>query len=197
MASPIIRLFTLLFAVVASALIILPGAVAQAQQPKLEMHRTGVDSKDPSGWHLAVSTKGSFSVRMPIPFNDFSVRSTDPKAGEEVTHVIGGKSVEGIKVSAVEVPASTKPSPSLDKILADFSGKPGSKVSDVQRASKGGVDTLTFSVSAAPTSAYIRYIKTKSAMYSLIIEFPNAHRGDVDGIREEFFDSFMTNPARQ
>jgi hypothetical protein len=190
MASPIIRLFALLLA---PALIVLPGAVARAQQPKLEMHRTGVDSKDPSGWHLAVSTKGSFSVRMPIPFNDFTVRSTDPKAGEEVTHVIGGKSVEGIKVSAVEVPASTKPSPSLDKILADFSAKPGSKVSDVQRASKGDVDTLSFSAGGAQTSAYIRYIKTKSAMYALIIEFPNAHRGDVDGIREEFFDSLKIN----
>ena len=194
MASLIMRLFALLFA---PTLIVLPGTVAQAQQPKLEMHRTGVDSKDPSGWHLAVSTKGSFSVRMPIPFNDFTVRSTDPKTGEELTHVIGGKSVEGIKVSAVEVPASTKPSPSLDKILADFSAKPGSKVADVQRASKGDVDTLTFSVSAAQTSAYIRYIKTKSAIYSLIIEFPNAHRGDVDGIREEFFDSFKTSPIGQ
>jgi hypothetical protein len=187
MASPIIRRFALLSAL---PLIMLPAAAAQAQQPKLEMHRTGVDTKDPSGWHLAVSTKGSFSVRMPIPFNDFTVRSTDPKAGEELTHVIGGKSAEGIKVSAVEVPASTKPSPSLDKILADFSAKPGSKVSDVQRASKDDGDTLSFLASGAQTSAYIRYIKTKSAMYSLIIEFPNAHRGDVDGIRTEFFDSF-------
>jgi hypothetical protein len=192
MASPIIRLFAL---ILVPAAIMLPAAVARAQQPKLEMHRTGVDTKDPSGWHLAVSTKGSFSVRMPIPFNDFTVRSTDSKAGEEVTHVIGGKSAEGIKVSAVEVPASPKPSPSLDKILADFSGKPGSKVSDVQRAGKGDVDTLSFSVSGAQTSAYIRYIKAKSAMYSLIIEFPNAHRGDVDGIREEFFESFKTNAA--
>jgi hypothetical protein len=194
MASPIVRLSALLLAQV---LITLPGVVAKAQQPKLEMHRAGVDSKDPSGWNLAVSTKGSFSVRMPIPFNDFTIRSTDPKAGEEVTHVIGGKSVEGIKVSAVEIPASTKPSPSLDKILADFSAKPGSKVSDVQRAAKGDVDTLSFSVGGAQTSAYIRYIKTKSAMYSLIIEFPNAHRGDVDGVREEFFDSFKTSPAGQ
>jgi hypothetical protein len=191
MASPIIRRFALLLAL---ALIMLPGAVARAQQPKLEMHRTGVDSKDPSGWQLAVSTKGSFSVRMPIPFNDFTVRATDPKAGEE-THVIGGKSAEGIKLSAVEVPASTKPSPSLDKILADFSAKPGSKVSDVQRAGKGDVETLSFSVSGAQTSAYIRYIKAKSAMYSLIIEFPNAHRGDVDAIREEFFGSFKTKLA--
>ena len=174
------------------ALVMLPGFAARAQQPKLEMHRTAVDSKDPSGWHLAVSTKGSFSVRMPIPFNDFTVRSTDPKTGEEVTHVIGGKSTEGIKFSAVELPASAKSAPSLEKILADFSAKSGSKVSDVQRAAKDDVDTLSFSVSGAQTSAHVRYVKTKSATYSLTVEFPNAHRDDVAALREEFFDSFKT-----
>jgi hypothetical protein len=189
MASSIVRLFALFLPL---ALIMLPAVAARAQQPKLEMHRAGVVSTDPSGWHLAVSTKGSFSVRMPIPFNDFTVRSTDPKTGEEVTYVIGGKSTEGIKLSAVEMPASAKSAPSLEKILADFSAKQGNKVSDVQRAAKGDVDTLTFSVSGAQTSAHVRYIKTKSTTYSLTVEFPNAHRNDVVGVREEFFGSFKT-----
>jgi hypothetical protein len=124
---------------------------------------------------------------MPIPFNDFTVRSTDSKTGEEVTHVIGGKSSEGIKFSAVEMPVSAKSAPSLEKILADFSAKSGSKVSDVQRAAKGDVDTLSFSASGSQTSAHVRYIKTKSATYSLTVEFPNAHRDDVAVLREEFF----------
>jgi hypothetical protein len=190
MVSSFVRPFALLLPLM---LVTLPGVAARAQQPKLEMHRAGVDSKDSSGWHLAVSTKGSFSVRMPIPFNDFSVRSTDPKTGEEVTHVVGGKSTEGIKLSAVEMPASAKAAPSLDKILADFSAKPGSKVSDVQRAAKGDVETLSFSVSGAQISAHVRYVKTKSATYALTIEFPNAHRDDAAGVREEFFGSFKTN----
>jgi hypothetical protein len=185
----IIRLFSLFLA---PALVMLPTVAPRAQQPKLEMHRAGVVSQDPSGWHLAVSTKGSFSVRMPIPFNDFTVRSIDPKAGEEVTHVIGGKSTEGIRVSAVEMPTSAKSAPSLDKILADFSAKPGNKISGVQRISKGDVDTLSFSVSGAQTSAHMRYIRTKSATYVLTIEFPNAHRDDVAPLREEFFGSFKT-----
>jgi hypothetical protein len=130
---------------------------------------------------------------LPIPFNDFTVSSTDPKTGEEVTHVIGGKSTEGIKLSAVEMPAPAKSAPSLEKILADFSAKPGSKVADVQRAAQSDVDTLSFSVSGAKTSVHIRYIKTKSAAYSLTVEFPNSHRDDVVGIRQEFFGSFKTN----
>jgi len=179
------------------ALVALPGVAARAQQPKLEMHRAGVDGKDPSGWSLAVSTKGSFSVRMPIPFNDFTIRSTDPKTGEEVTHVIGGKSTEGIKLSAVEIPASAKSPPNLEKILTDFSAKPGSKISDVQRAAKGDVDTLSFSVSGAQASAHIRYIKTKNAIYALTIEFPNAHRDDATAVRDEFFGSFKSKTTGQ
>jgi hypothetical protein len=190
MISSTIRFFALRLAL---PLVVLPGVAAHAQQPKLEMHRAGVDSKDASGWYPAASTKGSFSVRMPIPFNDFTVRSSDPKTGEEVTHVIGGKSSEGIKLSAVEIPASDKKAPTLDKILADFSAKPGSKVSDVQRAAKGDVDTLSLSISGAQTSTHTRIIKTKAATYVLTVEFPNAHRDDVAAIREEFFGSFKTD----
>src|SRR5262245_13655366 len=141
MVSSIARLFVLFLPL---ALVMLPAVAARAQQPKLEMHRTGVVSTDPSGWHLAVSTKGSFSVRMPIPFNDFTVRSTDAKTGEEVTHVIGGKSTEGIKLSAVEIPASAKSQPNLEKILTDFSAKPGSKIFDVERTDKGDGESLVY-----------------------------------------------------
>jgi len=48
-------------------------------QPKLEMHRIGAKADDGSGWHLAVSSKGSFSVLLPIPFNDFT---TNDATGE-------------------------------------------------------------------------------------------------------------------
>src|SRR5258708_37417286 len=91
--------------VVLLALMILASAVAQAQQPKLEMHRLGVNADDGSGWHPAVSTKGSFSILMPIPFNDFTTR--DAGTGE-VTHAVGGKSSEGIKFAAVWAPLTSK-----------------------------------------------------------------------------------------
>jgi len=195
MAMPVARLLAIVFRLVLAlvlplALVALLGAAVRAQQPKLEMHRTGVDSNDGSGWHLAVSTKGSFSIRMPIPFNDFTVRSADPKTGEEVTHAIGARSAEGIKFSAVEI---AKGAANLDKVLAEFSAKRDAKVSDVKRATQGGADTLAFSVTGAQTSAHMRYIKTKTATYSLIIEFPNAHRADVAAIKDEFFGSLKTD----
>ena len=59
MTSTVLRPFVRL-ALVAIVL----GTMAAAQaQPKLEMHRVGVSADDGSGWHLAVSSKGSFSIR--------------------------------------------------------------------------------------------------------------------------------------
>jgi hypothetical protein len=94
-----------LFAIILSSALTLTCAPARAQQPKLEMHRVGVNADDGSGWHQAVSTKGTFSVRVPIPFNDFT---THDAATGEVSHVIGGKSSEGIKFMAVEIPVTAK-----------------------------------------------------------------------------------------
>src|SRR5262245_37181437 len=158
----------------AALTIIVGGAAAQAQQPKLEMHRAGVSVDDGSGWYPAVSTKGSFSVRLPIPFNDFTI-ALDPSTGE-VSHVVGGKSSEGIKFSAVEVPVSAKTPTDLATIPKTFSADPANKVSDVSRATKDGMDTLSFSVTGPASSAQVRYIRTTGALYTLTIEYPNAYR---------------------
>src|SRR5689334_6675583 len=111
------------------AAILAVPAVSEAQ-PKLEMHRAGVNADDGSGWHLAVSTKGSFSVLLPIPFNDFT---TNDAATGETSHVVGGKSSEGIKLAAVELAVAAKPLPDLASIPKSMAATPGSKVSEVTR----------------------------------------------------------------
>jgi hypothetical protein len=168
------------------AFFIIAGSVAQAEQPKLEMHRAGVTADDGSGWHLAVSTKGSFSIRMPIPFNDFTIH--DAGTGE-VTHVIGGKSSEGIKFSAVETPTAKTPA-DLGAIPKTFSSDPANKVLNVNRQSKDGVDTLSFSVTGPSSSAHLRYMRIKRTLYILTIEFPNAYREIVATTKDKFFGSF-------
>ncbi len=180
MLRPLARILSL-------ALVILAGAVAQAQQPGLEMHRAGVNADDGSGWHSAASTKGSFSVRMPIPFNDFTVR--DASTGQ-VSHAIGGKSSEGIKLAAVETPVTAKTPDDLGAIPKSFSSNPANKVSDVSRQTKDGADTISFSVTGSASSAHFHYIRMKGTLYLLSIEFPNAHREVVAAIKDGFFGSF-------
>ena len=180
---------TLLRAFVRLALVaIVLGTMAAAEaQPKLEMHRVGVSADDGSGWHLAVSSKGSFSVRLPIPFNDFSTH--DPTTGE-VSHVVGGKSSEGIKFMAVEIPVTATTPTDLGAIHKSFSSNPVNKVSDVSRQTKDGADILSFSVTGPASTAHFRYIKVKGMLYSLSIECPNAHRDAVAAMKDKFFGSF-------
>jgi hypothetical protein len=184
MLAVILRLFALL---VSSALVVVASATASAQQPKLEMHRVGVSADDGTGWHSAVSSKGAFSIRLPIPFNDFSTH--DARAGE-VSHVVGGKSSEGIKFMAVEMPVTAKTPDDLGAIPKSFSSNPANKVSDVSRQTKEGADTLSFSVTGPSSTAHFRYIKVKGMLYTLSIEFPNAHREAVSAIKDKFFASF-------
>jgi hypothetical protein len=173
--------------ILAPALIILASVMAQAQQPKLDMHRAGVSADDGSGWHAAVSTKGAFSIRVPIPFNDFSIH--DAGTGE-VSHVIGGKSSEGIKFAAVELPVTARTPADLGAIPKALASNPANKVSDLSRHAKDGVDTLSFAVAGSASSAYFRYVRTKASLYMLSIEFPNAQREVVAAMKDRFFESF-------
>jgi hypothetical protein len=184
MLAVILRLVASLFA---SALMIIACAPANAQQPKLEMHRVGVSADDGTGWHAAVSTKGAFSIRLPIPFNDFSTH--DARAGE-VSHAVGGKSSEGIKFMAVETPVTAKTPDDLGAIPKSFSSNPANKVFDLSRQAKEGADTLSFSVTGPSSTAHFRYIKIKGMLYMLSIEFPNAHREAVAAMKDKFFSSF-------
>lgn len=177
---------SLLSLTVGLAACIASGKVVEAQQPKLEMHRVGVSADDGSGWHLAVSSKGSFSISLPIPFNDFTTQS----ATGEVSHVVGAKSAEGVKFSAAELPVTAATPRDLAAIPKTFSANAGNKVSDLSHSKKDGTETLSFSVSNAASTAHMRYIKTPAALYTLIIEYPQAQREIGLASKDKFFASF-------
>jgi hypothetical protein len=171
-------------ALLSLTLMVFTSAIAA---PKLEMHRVGVNASDGSGWYPAVSTEGSFSILLPIPFNDFTTR--DPETSE-VTHVVGAKSSEGIKFTAVELPVTAKTPADLAAIRESFSSNPANKVFDVETNTRDGIDELSFSVANSATTAHLRYIRTKDALYILTIECPNAYRDLVAGKKDKFFASF-------
>jgi len=168
------------------AIIVASPAIAEAQ-PKLEIHRVGATADDGSGWHLAVSSKGSFSVLLPIPFNDFT--TNDATTGE-TSHAVGAKSSEGIKFSAVELAAAAKPLPDLDSIPKSLAATPANKVSDVRRSTRGEADILTLTMANTTTTLYMHCIQLGGARYMLSIEFPNAHRELVATNKDKFFESF-------
>ncbi len=71
--------------------------------PGMTMHRFQAGEPDASGWMLATSTEGAFSVRLPIKFNDFTIDESDPSAPTLRLFSVGAASQEKIKFVATRV----------------------------------------------------------------------------------------------
>src|SRR5262245_46057780 len=88
----------LLTALLLSASLALP---ATAQEMK--MHRKQAGEPDATGWMLAKSTEGRFSVKMPIRFNDFTVTEVNVNAPAERSYIVGARSSEKIALVASRI----------------------------------------------------------------------------------------------
>jgi len=167
------------------------GTFALAAQPTTEFHRQNVETLDKDGWQPAVSTKGDFSIQIPVMFNDFTIHADDENVGKMMVHVIAGRSTEGLKFTVTEMPFTPRmKNPKIADIAGDFKNKPGTKVSDIVQGTRDGAERLSFSVTGGKTSAYMQVIKTKTALYTLALEFPNAERDLASDVRSGFLDSF-------
>ena len=166
----------------------LTTAVGTAK-PQMEMHRIRASTPGNQGWYLAESTHGSFSVLLPIPFNDFTLTASDPKSGMAKTYTVGAQSTEGMKFSATEMPLIPgKTSPDLDQMPQALSQN-GQHVSDVINASFLGWPSISFSVDGPSSSAHMRYVRTSSSLIILILEYPAAHRSEAALLKSRFLDS--------
>ena len=76
-------------------------SLAQEKPPSRVMHRIEAGDRGPDGWFLAQSTKGKFSLKLPVKFNDFSVGPmTLTTGGVAEAHILGGVDQEtGAKFS--------------------------------------------------------------------------------------------------
>ena len=160
-----------------------------AAKPQMEMHRLQATTRGDSGWYLAESTHGSFSVLIPIPFNDFTVTESDPKWGTVQTHMVGALSAEGLKFSATETPIIPGRSPrDLDQMEQTLArGDKG--VSDVVKAPFSGWPSLSLSQAGPESGAYIRCVQTDTSYIMVILEYPTARRLDAAQLKSQFLDS--------
>jgi hypothetical protein len=162
-------------------------------EPQMEMHRVQATTRDPSGWYLAASTHGSFSVLIPIPFNDFTVTEDDPKVGKIRTHTVGAKSAEGIKFSATELPIVTGRTPTNLVALPQQFRKPGQTVSDLDSSSFAGYPSVSFSVKGPSSGAYMRYVMTPKSLITVILEYPKDQAKIAEVFRSPFLSSLKIN----
>ncbi len=176
-------------ATLALGALLAPGAAlgeGASKNDDLVMHRVQAGTPDKDGWYEARSTEGRFRVRLPIPFNDFTVR---PATKDDVAlDVIGSRSSEGFKFSAVRM---HKTVPDAAAELERFSRelRAGNKGAAARKLDHRGRPAVELEVPGKPTSAAMREIVAADGVFLLTVEYPTERRAEVARLIPAFFAS--------
>ncbi len=177
-------------ALIALSLAVLSVAPAAAQTlpAGMTMHRVQAGEPDASGWVLAASTEGGFSVRMPLKFNDFTLRESDPQAAAVRTYTVGAKSSEGIKFSATRV-VYRDGAPSARLHFARFEKGADLKPESVTPRSVGGRRAVDIVLRNASSVAWQRAVLLDADLVLIVLESPRAYEDAAAKFAPPFLDS--------
>lgn len=170
------------------------AAFSQSPPPGMTMHRIQAGEPDDSGWMVAASTEGGFSVRLPLKFNDFTIVESDPKALALRTFVVGTKSQEGIKFTATRI-VYRKGAESAKRFFSRFEngkdlGSKPERITPLKVGQRRAVDLLLRNASAV---SYQRAVLLDSDLLLMIVESPDIHDGTARQFVTPFFDSLVVN----
>ena len=181
-----IRLPALLFS------LSLAAATAGAQEMK--MHRKQASGEaDQSGWMLAASTGGRFSVRLPLKFNDFTVAEA-AEAPAALTHTIGARSSEGIAFVATRI-AYRRRAASAQEYFARFEKGQGQTAvpASVTPRQVGPLRAVDLVFRGPGAVSYQRVVLLEHDLLMLSVESPSAHDAATQGLAAKFFDSLQVD----
>lgn len=152
----------------------------------IKMHRTQARERASSGWYLANSTNGRFSVLLPLPFNDFSVPGNG-KTGVSRIEVVGTKSGEGIKFIANRI--FYEKEKLIKHYFANFAeGKvfPEARRRMIKVKNYPAVD---IAISNSNSGSMQRAIMTTDSIILLIVEWPNEYEKTARALADNFLTS--------
>jgi len=180
---------SLIFASLASTLL---TTAAQAMPPGMTMHRIQAGEPDASGWMVAASTNGGFSVRLPLKFNDFTVVESDPKAPALRTFTVGAKSQEGIKFVATRI-VYREGAASARRFFSRFEKGQGlgavpERVTPRRVGKRRAVD---LAIRNGASVSYQRVVMLDSDLLLMTIEAPLGQDALVRRFVAPFFDSLV------
>jgi hypothetical protein len=168
------------------------SAFAQTVPPGMKMHRIQAGEPDASGWMVAASTEGGFSVRLPLKFNDFTIAERDPKAPLLRTFTVGAKSQEGIKFTATRL-VYRKGGDAAKNFFSRFEkgrdlGSAPERVTPLNIGNRRAVDLV---LRRASVVSYQRVVMLESDLLLMIIESPGTYETTAQSFVDPFFDSLV------
>ena len=136
------------------------------------MHRVQAGNPGVDGWYDAASTEGSFAVKLPGPFNDFTFESPNDFGKRSKTYAVGLKTAEGLRFSVIErvaAPGDPCPSPT------DFAEKFRDSMTNAPRFTTiNGFEAVQFNAIQGKEGTYIRYIKIPDRSVIMTLEYPRS-----------------------
>jgi hypothetical protein len=166
-----------------------------AAQDNLKMHRKQAgEAPDASGWMLAKSTEGRFSVRLPLKFNDFTLTERDPGAPAARTHVVGVRSSERIALTATRI-VYRKGAASAKEYFARFEKGEGlgAKPESIKPLKLGQLRALDLVVKRGAEVSYQRVVLLDADLLLMVVEAPREHDPITQQIAPTFFASLQVD----
>ena len=171
------------------------SCVAYAQNPTgTVMHRSGAGQLDSTGWTDAKSTEGKFSVRLPGPFDDFTVKNSDETLQAGQFFAIGTITPEGVRLSVTR--ASYDNPDAAEHYFRNWQtgGALRGKQEDRRVIKYRGFDAVEISASDDSSIIYARTILVKQNLLLQIIESPLSQRITAEQLKATFFQSLSFEP---
>lgn len=171
------------------------SCLAQAQNPPgMVMHRSHAGEIDATGWTDAKSTEGRFSVRLPLPFDDFTVKNSDegPQAGR--FFVIAATSPDGVKLAVTR--ASYDSPDAAEHYFSNW--QKGAVLRGKQESHQAiqyrGFDAVESTASDNSAIIYTRTILVKRDLFLVTLEAPMSQRSVAEQFKPTFFESLSFEP---
>lgn len=169
---------------------------AQPPPQRMKTHRVQAGEADASGWVLASSTEGGFTVRLPVKYNDFTMVEDEPSSVVLRMFTVGGVSDEGVKFSATRV-EYRKGGETAKEFFSKLQKGAAADVKGARVAPRKGAGRAQFDerrVSESAT-AFQRVILLERDLVLLIVEFPSVVGETAPKSVKTFLDSFkLTRP---
>jgi hypothetical protein len=167
-----------------------------ADSGELKMHRQQAGEPDPSdksGWMLAASTQGRFSVRLPLKFNDFTVTEV-PEAPALRTHTVGTRSSEKISFLATRI-VYRKGAAAAKAYFARFEKGEGQTAKPVSVAPRqvGALRAVDLVFKGPGAVSYQRVVLLDNDLLMLSVESPSEHDEAAWKLAGTFFDSLQVD----
>lgn len=169
---------------VASGLIKMAGMPTDKEAVEMHRKNAGIARKD--GWYPASSTKGNYSVLLPIKFNDLTVKANDAENVKSVEMLVASSS-EGIKFLSSRT-FYTEPEKAEGFFQNFVTGK---ALPEAPRRSLKfkGYDAVLIENSNQQLATSQLVIKAENTLLVMAVEWPIVHTEAAKKLGDVFFNS--------